>query len=57
MNSTTLHELPPVPAACGGVDTDDIVVGSSKHITWEGFGLHIPSSPHTELLFDGVNPD
>jgi len=45
------------PAACGGVDTDDIIVGSSKHVTWEGFGIHIPSSPHTELLLDGANPD
>ena len=35
----------------------DIVVGSSKHITGEGSGLHIPSSPHIELLFDGTNPD
>ena len=27
------------------------------HTTPEGFGLHIPSSRHSELLLDGENPD
>ena len=26
------------------------------HTTWEGSGLHLSSSPHTELRIDGVNP-
>ena len=35
------------------VGSDAIIV----HITWEGSGLHLSSSPHTELGTDGVNPD
>ena len=31
--------------------------GSTTHTTWEGPGLHLPSSPHTELGADGANPD
>ena len=27
------------------------------HTTCEESGLHIPSSPHSELLLDGENPD
>ena len=26
------------------------------HITWEGSGLHLSSSPHTERGGDGANP-
>ena len=45
---------PTVPA-----DDDDgnVVVGIIVHTTWVGSGLHVPSSPHTELGGDGANPD
>ena len=42
---------PTVPAG------DDDVVGIIVHTTWVGSGLHVPSSPHTELGGDGANPD
>ena len=32
------------------------VPGNVTHITWEGSGLHLSSSPHTELGDDGLNP-
>ena len=38
-----------------------VVVGIIMHMTLEGSGLHVPlsvpSSTHTELGGDGVNPD
>ena len=35
----------------------DVDVGNVAHTTWEGSGLHLSSSPHTELGTDGINPD
>ena len=43
-----------VPA--GGANVGS-VVGIIVHTTWVGSGLHVPSSSHTELGGDGVNPD
>ena len=34
-----------------------VVVGIIMHTTWEGSGLHVPLSTHTESGGDGVNPD
>ena len=45
---------PTVPA---GEDDGNVVVGIIVHTTWVGSGLHVPSSPHTELGRDGANPD
>ena len=44
---------PTVPAGEADVGS---VVGITVHITWEGSGLHLPLSTHTELDTDGVNP-
>ena len=43
-----------------GVDTVGAVVAIGNiitHTTWLGSELHLPSSLHTELGGDGVNPD
>ena len=34
-----------------------VAIGILIHTTWEGSGFHLPSSPHTELVCDEVNPD
>ena len=48
--------ISPVVVAVVG-DTEGINVGGiMMHSTWEGSGLHVPSSPHTELGDDGANP-
>ena len=42
-----------------GIVSVGVLVGSDViivHTTWEGSGLHLPSSPHTELDDDGANP-
>ena len=43
-----------IPA--GDADVGSVVVSVIIHATWEGCGLHIPLSPHTELGGEGVNP-
>ena len=52
--------ISPVVAVVGDIEGTD-VVGIMMHTTWEGSGLHIPSSvplsTHTESGGDGVNPD
>ena len=46
----------PLPA--GDADVGSVVVvGIIMHTTWEGSGLHVPLSTHTELGGDGANPD
>ena len=47
--------ISPVVAVVGDVEGIDVV--GIMHITWEGFGLHVPFSSHTELGDEGVNPD
>ena len=38
-------------------DVEGIVVGGIiVHTTWEGLGLHVPFSSHTESGGDGANP-
>ena len=42
-----------------GIVSVGVPVGSDVvilHTTWEGAGLHLSSSPHTELGTDGVSP-
>ena len=52
--------ISPVVAVVGDIEGTD-VVGITMHTTWEGSGLHVPSSiplaVHTELGTDGANPD
>ena len=43
-----------------GIVSVGVPVGSDVmilHTTWEGSGLQLSSSPHTELGTDGVNTD
>ena len=48
--------ISPVVAVGGDMEGID-VIGIIMHTTWEGSGFQVPSSPHTELGCDGVNPD
>ena len=52
-----LVRISPVVTVVVVGDVEGIVVGGIiTHITWEGFGLHVPFSSHTESGGDGVNP-
>ena len=40
----------------GDADVGSVVVSVTMHTIWEGSGLHLPSSLHTELGGEGANP-
>ena len=44
-------------AVVGDIEGIDVVGIIIVHTTWEGSGLHVPFSSHTELGGDGANPD
>ena len=47
---------PTIPAGDADIDSVVVVVGIITHTAWEGSGLHVPLSTHTELGGDGTNP-